>query len=337
MRRFATLAGFGFASLWVPAATIALAAGSPENEKAAKAPPPPASSGKAADSKNADFKSAEPKSAEPDPFNWKNGPVDGPLGNVAQIKVPAGYRFTGKEGARIWARNNGSKNDTGLGLIVPNPGADDFVVAFRFEDVGYIKDDEKSSIDADAILESIREGTKEQNKELVRMGMPTLEVVGWDQKPFYDEATHNLEWCLRGKDSKGEVFLNYNSKILGRKGVMSATLICDPKDLQAILPKYKGLLSGFAYNSGQSYAEYRSGDKIAEYGLTALVAGGATLAAIKTGLLGKLGKFIIYIVGGIIAAVVGFFKWLFGVKSEEHPAVEAGPPLNKETGPRDGY
>jgi len=45
------------------------------------------------------------------------------------------------------------------------------------------------------------------------------------------------------------------------------------------------MIGGFSYSSGYKYAEWRSGDKVAAYGLTALVAGGAGVALVKSGLL----------------------------------------------------
>ena len=56
-----------------------------------------------------------------------------------------------------------------------------------FDDIGYVKDDEKSALDADAILASIRDGTEDVNKERAKRGWPAIKVVGWDQRPHYDE------------------------------------------------------------------------------------------------------------------------------------------------------
>lgn len=33
-------------------------------------------------------------------IDWADGPITARLGDIAEIKVPAGYRFTGKEGTR---------------------------------------------------------------------------------------------------------------------------------------------------------------------------------------------------------------------------------------------
>jgi uncharacterized membrane-anchored protein len=42
-------------------------------------------------------------------------------------------------------------------------------------------------------------------------------------------------------------------------------------------------LGGFSYLPGQRYAEYKPGDKVAKYGLAALITGGAAAIAVKTG------------------------------------------------------
>jgi uncharacterized membrane-anchored protein len=65
---------------------------------------------------------------------------------------------------------------------------------------------------------------------------------------------------------------------------MSAVLITAPDSLSAAITDFKGTLTGFEYVPGKRYAEYKPGDKIAKYGLAALVTGGAAAIAVKTGL-----------------------------------------------------
>jgi uncharacterized membrane-anchored protein len=89
---------------------------------------------------------------------------------------------------------------------------------------------------------------------------------------------------------------------------MVVTLVTGPGDFAAALPAFREVIGGFDYVAGERYSEYVEGDKIAEYGLAALVAGGAAVLAAKTGLLGKLWKFIL--VG--LVAVGALVKKLFG-------------------------
>ena len=63
-------------------------------------------------------------------------------------------------------------------------------------------------------------------------GRPPLQIVGWEVPPQYNETTHNLEWAIRAT-VEGKPILNYNTKLLGRKGVMETVLVVDPDELQA--------------------------------------------------------------------------------------------------------
>ncbi len=67
------------------------------------------------------------------------------------------------------------------------------------------------------------------------------------------------------------------------------------------------------FNSGETYAEWKPGDKVAEYGLAGLIVGGAAAAAVKTGLFKGLWK--ILLVGG--AAILAGARKLFGGKKSD--------------------
>ena len=154
---------------------------------------------------------------------------------------------------------------------------------FNFKDDGYVKDDE--TIDAPSLLQSIKDGTEAANKARRERGWNEMEVVGWQTAPHYEAQTNRLEWAVIGKVVNSDsTVVNFNTRILGRGGVMSVVLIAAPENLTAATSEFKSTLEGFAYSPGQRYAEYRPGDKVAKYGLAALVTGGAAAIAVKTGL-----------------------------------------------------
>jgi len=194
------------------------------------------------------------------------------------------------------------------------PDTLDWFVVFEFDEVGYIRDDEKDTLDADVILDSIRRGTEESNKVRRKKGYVGLNIEGWEVKPYYNDNTHNLEWAIRAKDDNGALILNHNTRLLGRQGVMRVTLVVDPQILTTVLPIYRTQLNEFSFKSGQTYAEFTQGDKIAKYGLTALVAGGAGAAAAKLGLfkiIGKFGKIIFLAVLAFLGVFWSKLKSLF--------------------------
>lgn len=250
-------------------------------------------------------------------IQWENGPCVGRLGNLAQIQVPAGMAFTGKEGTKKWMEaTHNLANDDMLGLVVPMSDSASWWALFEYNEVGHVPDDEKDALNAQAILKSIREVNVEANKERKKRGWHEMEVVGWDREPFYNETTHNLTWAIRGRSPNGES-VNYNVRMLGREGYMSAELILGVNELAGAVGPFENLLSGYTYTTGNRYAEYRKGDKLAKYGLTALVAGGVGAVAAKSGLLAKLWKLIVLAVIAVATAIRRFFSAIF--KREERP------------------
>ena len=234
---------------------------------------------------------------------WKQGPCSASLGNVADIRVPLGYMFAGSSDTiKIMDVMGNIPSKQELGLLAP--GTFDWFVVYEFDDVGFVKDDEKNSLDADALLKNIQRGTEEANKIRKKRGFPAMLNIDWVTQPYYDETTHNLEWAIQGEDDKGGTFVNHNTRLLGRKGMMVVTLVADPESIATVLPDFKASLKDFTFKAGNTYAEFRQGDKLAGYGLTALVAGGAAAVAVKTGLFKYIGKFIVFIFVGLAA----FFK-----------------------------
>lgn len=237
-------------------------------------------------------------------LGWSKGPTAGDLGRTASVTVPAGFRFVGHTGATKFMEltENPSDGDE-LGVLLHD---DSWFVVFTFDESGYVKDDDKNNLEADKILSSIKKGTEQANKVRAQRGWSTMEILGWQQAPFYDPGTHNLTWSIRGR-SEGDTSINHSVRLLGRHGVMHVDLVAASDEMGEALPVFNDMLRGFSFKDGQRYAEFKAGDRIAQYGLTGLIVGGTGAALIKTGLLQKFWKLIV--VGFI--AVAGFIKRLF--------------------------
>lgn len=237
---------------------------------------------------------------------WQKGPSVGQLGINAEVKIPEGYIFANARDTRtlMEATKNPISNSE-LGFIAR--ADEDWFVVFEFDDDGYVNDDDKTSLDADALLKSIKEGTEEANKERVRRGWPTLKTLGWETPPRYNETTHNLEWATRA-ESEGELTINHNTRLLGRDGVMRVTLVTDPETLATTLPKFRDMLQGFEFKDGYRYSQFRAGDKTAAYGLTGLIVAGGAAAAVKTGAFKWLWKVLVAAAVGISGLVKKLFS-----------------------------
>ncbi len=255
---------------------------------------------------------------EPAGINWVRGPATALIEDYAEIQVPEGYVFTGKKGTIELMHMMGNLiTEQEAGFLAPETffekGAQEpWFVVFEFNPIGYVKDDEKDAIDSQKLLQNMQEGIAASNKERAKKGYPAMEVVGWAVEPHYDQETNNLEWGLQLRTSNGDEVVNYEVRLLGRDGVMQSTLVLDPAQLNSALPQFRQLLETYTFKSGQQYAEYKPGDKIAKIGLTALIAGGAVAIAAKTGLLKYIWKYIIFIVIAVVAFFKKFFTRYFG-------------------------
>jgi uncharacterized membrane-anchored protein len=218
----------------------------------------------------------------------QSGPQNIPLAGQATLKLPEGFSFIpAPETRRLLESMGNSTDDSMLGMVMPlDPDADWFIVV-SYEAAGYIKDDDAKSWNADDLLSNIREGTAETNKDRKARGIPEMEVVGWIEKPQYDSATRQLVWSLESRDV-GQATdqingINYNTLTLGREGYISMNLVTDVNAVESLKPTAKSLLADLSFDTGKRYSDFNaSTDKVAEYGLAALVAG---VAAKKLGLL----------------------------------------------------
>jgi uncharacterized membrane-anchored protein len=247
------------------------------------------------------------------------GPTTGKLGDIGEVKVPEGYVFIQQKDMKAFMdQTHNFYSDNDLGVLYSQDEKSGYMALFSFDDVGYIKDADKEKLDADAMWQTMLDNNKEANKERADKGWDAMDLVGWELKPQYNPDNHRLEWAERLKE-KGEEFVNYSTKILGRKGVMVVTLVPNSADMTAVLGRFNNDIGGFDFTTGNKYAEWTTGDKVAEYGLAALVVGGAGALAAKSGILGKLWALLLpffakawaLVVAGL-AVVSRFFKRLFG-------------------------
>jgi uncharacterized membrane-anchored protein len=255
--------------------------------------------------------------------NLTHGPTTVKLGTVAELKLPEGHAFVGPDSLdKFFELTHNFRNGNEVGVVIA-PG---YMLYFDYDAIGYVKDDEKKDLDADKLYKSMEEGQKAGNEERKRRGWSELRMAGWTTKPHYDEKTNNLKWAFKlssSEDNYKETWINENIRLLGRGGVMNVTLVSSNPDFKATEVRAEELLASFAYLPGQKYAEYKSGDKVAAYGLTALVLGGAGAVALKTGLLAKLGYFLAkswkLVVVGVVALGAGLLK-IFNKISGKNPS-----------------
>ncbi len=235
----------------------------------------------------------------------------------ATIKIPDGYRFLGAKDAQfIMEEQWGNPPSPSLGLLIP-PGQSPFspfmsyAIDITYEEEGYVDDEDAEDIDYDDLLEDMQEEAREASPELRKQGYHGYELIGWASEPYYDKVNKKLHWAKEARfDSAETNTLNYNIRILGRKGYLVMNVIGDMDALPDVNDHIDEILNSVEFNEGYKYEEFDSSiDKVAAYGIGGLIAGKVLAKAGFFVLIAKFWKIIALGAVGIFAAVR---KRLFG-------------------------
>jgi uncharacterized membrane-anchored protein len=166
------------------------------------------------------------------------------VGHDLSLALPADSQFLAPPDAgKVLEKLGSFHHDNLLGLVAPQ-AEEDWFVTLRYEDEGYIKDDE--AIDANELLSTVREGVTESNDERVQKGFKALKVDGWSDPPRYDKARHHLVWALEVSDEDGKS-VNFNTRVLGRRGYVSVNLVTAPGKLSEYKPRAAALLGATTF------------------------------------------------------------------------------------------
>jgi len=264
-------------------------------------------------------------------LKYQQGEID-LRGGLAKLTVPKEFNFLGADDAetvlvKLWG--NPPSGTKPLGLLIPagmTPRSSNcWVVTIEYSEDGYVKDSDASKINYDEMLKQMQKSIAEENPERQKHNYPTITLVGWAAPPHYDAATHKLYWAkdlkFGGEDSDT---LNYNIRLLGRKGVLELTAVADMNQFAEIDQQTPQILGMVDFKEGNRYADFNpKTDQVAKYGIAALVAGGALAAAAKFGFLKVLWLGLIaakkFVIIGVIA-LVAFLKKMFSRRSGGSPS-----------------
>ncbi|MFO1493504.1 MAG: DUF2167 domain-containing protein [Lysobacterales bacterium] len=258
-------------------------------------------------------------------LNFQQGRVALPEAK-AVLNLPSDFRFLNAADAErvlseYWGNPPGSD---AIGMLVPAaiPLSDNersWAIVLQYQDDGYVSDEDAKEIDYQELLQDMQESTRESNDARRQQGYGTVELVGWAEPPRYDGASHKLHWAKElAFDGEAQHTLNYDVRVLGRSGVLVMRAVAGMGQLGDIKPGMAQAIEAVDFEPGARYADFNADtDRVAEYGLAALVAGGI---AAKTGLLSKLLALLLaakkLVVVAIGAIAVGIGK-LFGKKKAE--------------------
>lgn len=257
-------------------------------------------------------------------LKFQSGKIELP-GGIATLDLPPTFRYLDPADSNrvlvdAWGNPPGG---TTLGMIFPaevSPlSQEGWGVIVTYDEDGHVNDDDANKINYDDLLKNMKESMEENNKERVKAGYPSLSLVGWAEKPSYDQANHKLYWAreLAAGDSK-ENTLNYGIRVLGRKGVLVLNAVAGMNQIAAIKTEMQKVVAFTDFKAGSGYGDFNSStDKVAEYGIAALVAGGV---AAKLGLFAKLFAVLLAFKKAAILGLLALFagiKKLLGMKKKD--------------------
>jgi uncharacterized membrane-anchored protein len=252
-------------------------------------------------------------------LKYRQGEIDLP-GGIAKLNVPSQFNFLGAADAeKVLTKLWHNPPSTGIiGMLLPSdkgPLSDEgWAVTIEYTDDGYISDKDAAKIDYNDILKTMQKATKSNNAKRQKEGYPPIDLVGWAEPPHYDAEAHKLYWARELMiDNDAAHTLNYDIRILGRRGVLVLTAVASMPQLDEIRKGAPQILSMVNFNDGSRYTDFDPKvDKVATYGIAALVAGGI---ATKLGLFKLIWVFILAAKKFIIiaiAAIAASIKKLFG-------------------------
>lgn len=268
-------------------------------------------------------------------LTFREGKIKLP-GEIATMDLPASFRYldpadTEKLITDGWGNPPGAKT---LGMIVPadvNPLSEaGWGVVVTYDKDGHVKDDDADKINYTDLLKDMQEGMAENNKARQEQGYAPMSLVGWAEQPSYDKGQHKLYWAKElHTDGSKENGLNYNIRVLGREGVLVLNAVSGMEQIAQVKQEMKKVTAFTEFTPGNRYTDFNaSTDKVAEYGLAALVAGGV---AAKLGFFGKIFALLLAFKKVLLLGVAAAGSWIYkllGRKKDAKATEQAAAPVD---------
>ncbi|MCA8831484.1 DUF2167 domain-containing protein [Hymenobacter pini] len=246
-------------------------------------------------------------------FHYQTGLVKLPE-SLGDLTVPRGFRYLdADQSKRLLTQIWGNPDGESLGMLFPadrGPLSDNnWAFVLQYEGMGYVKDDDAADINYDDLLKEMQEDTEESNKERIEAGYEPVMLVGWAAKPYYDKGLNVLHWAKELRFGREEIStLNYNVRLLGRKGVLNLNAVGTPSQLPEIKSTIPAVIQSVAFAKGLRYADFNPDlDDVAAYGIGGLVAGKVLAKVGFFALVLKFWKVLLALVAGAWTAIRRFF------------------------------
>jgi uncharacterized membrane-anchored protein len=266
-------------------------------------------------------------------LHYKTGTITLENG-LATINIKPGFKFLDATDTRyvledLWGN---LKGQTAMGMILPadaRASIADYAFIVEYSAMGYVKDSDADDINYDDLLKQLKEDGQKENEERRKAGLSTMDLIGWAAKPSYDKERKILYWAKEFKvqDSE-ENTLNYDIRILGRKGVLVLQAVSGISQLDSVKKNSDNILSMVSFNNGHRYQDFDSNvDDVAAWTIGGLVAG-KVLA--KAGILALLLKNIKLVILALAGLGSGIWRFIKGKKKNEEESLATSEPVPSE-------
>jgi len=182
----------------------------------------------------------------------------------ATLDIPENFYFLDADDAKtllvdIW------KNPPGepvLGILIPanmTPfDANPWAVTIEYYNGGYISDKGADEIDYTALLRQLQEKEQAANKTRIEKGFDPVEIVSWATEPHYESHTKKFYWAktLKVGGHNPNFQLNYNIRMLGRKGVLVLNFIARINQKPIIDANIDAVLAMAEFDHGYRYSDF---------------------------------------------------------------------------------
>ncbi len=149
------------------------------------------------------------------------------------------------------------------------------LVLNKFNNDGYVKLDDWKDLNPDDLIRQKKENAKINNEKRKEIGFDLVENVEWIEYPSLDKNSNSVSYSFKVTWSDGSENMNKFLIILGRNGYSEFEIVSTygfEEEFKAARNLSYFLQNNFSYNPQFEYKDYKPGDKVAAYGIAALVA-----------------------------------------------------------------
>jgi uncharacterized membrane-anchored protein len=197
-------------------------------------------------------------------------------GGAVRLDLIKGYVYIPPQDVPPLLRTLDARAPAGqqMGAVAPvgkKVGAADYWVSvITYDAVGNVPETGADELGSLNFIDSVK---------LARAPEPALQSFA--ATPSYDYSGKTLTWGEQyDARNRNAASLRYETRVLGRAGVVGITTIARPAQLEKVRTEARTVRSMVTFNAGQRYADFiSSSDRVSQYNLPGLIDGKARVTA----------------------------------------------------------